>query len=424
MHADDAEWSALMDVLERHEGAVLQVIVDFFMRFTGLPSAERITNLARGRKLRVQITAADVASQGSAAVNVVNPAPGGGASNSLNFTINPPNPVPVLSALVPSVIAVGSPGFTLTLNGSNFVPGALVQLNGSPRQTTYFSSTQVYAQISAADVANIGTATITVVNPAPGGGTSNALTLAISAISNPVPTLLDLDPSSAIAGDSAFTLTVIGTKFVPGSVVLWNGSPRQTAYFGPDELRAQITAADVANQGTADISVFNPGPGGGTSNVKAFSITTLNCQTICMQSASYYAINFGRLPQGYVIIGGVNFNNPVSIQANLTDVRRVLRGGADPMQQINQQYVATQISLAALGTGVLSGAVNSSLRCYNINFDPVTLSNGAVISRMTIIRDLLAQSRLAIVENRTDDMVKIAGVLALLNGNDPTDRCR
>lgn len=384
----------------------------------------RPTTFVSSIELRVQITAADVASQGSAAVNVVNPAPGGGASNSLNFTINPPNPVPVLSALVPSVIAVGSPGFTLTLNGSNFVPGALVQLNGSPRQTTYFSSTQVYAQISAADVANIGTATITVVNPAPGGGTSNALTLAISAISNPVPTLLDLDPSSAIAGDSAFTLTVIGTKFVPGSVVLWNGSPRQTAYFGPDELRAQITAADVANQGTADISVFNPGPGGGTSNVKAFSITTLNCQTICMQSASYYAINFGRLPQGYVIIGGVNFNNPVSIQANLTDVRRVLRGGADPMQQINQQYVATQISLAALGTGVLSGAVNSSLRCYNINFDPVTLSNGAVISRMTIIRDLLAQSRLAIVENRTDDMVKIAGVLALLNGNDPTDRCR
>jgi len=56
MHADDAEWNALMDVLERHEGAVLQVIVDFFMRFTGLASAERITNLARGRKLRAQIT--------------------------------------------------------------------------------------------------------------------------------------------------------------------------------------------------------------------------------------------------------------------------------------------------------------------------------------------------------------------------------
>jgi N-acyl-D-amino-acid deacylase len=53
--ADDAEFAALMDVIARHPGATMQVIVDYFMRFTGAASVERITNLARGRGVRVQI---------------------------------------------------------------------------------------------------------------------------------------------------------------------------------------------------------------------------------------------------------------------------------------------------------------------------------------------------------------------------------
>jgi hypothetical protein len=42
------------------------------------------------------------------------------------------------------------------------------------------SKTQVKAAITAADIANPGTAQVTVVNPSPGGGTSNALTFTIN----------------------------------------------------------------------------------------------------------------------------------------------------------------------------------------------------------------------------------------------------
>ena len=145
---------------------------------------------------------------------------------------------------------------------------------------------------------------------------------------------------------------------------------------------------------------------------------------ICFQSPLYYVININRLPQGYVIIGGMNFNNPVQIQTNLTDVRRTLRGGSDPMAQLNQQYVAAQVSLAAVGSGILSGALNSPLVCYSINFDTATLNNGFVLSKVTMLRDLLAQARLAIIENRTDDMVKLAEVLHLLNGDSPSSHCQ
>ena len=384
----------------------------------------RTTQFVSSVELRAQINAADVANQGTAVVTVTNPAPGGGNSNALNFTINPPNPAPRLISLVPSVVAVGSPTFTLTINGSNFVPGAVANFNGSPRQTIFFSASQVFAQITAADVANVGSATITVTNPAPGGGTSNGLTLSISQIQNPVPVLTNINPNLVIAGDGDFVLTTLGSNFAPGASIVFNGVPRQTTFISPGELTALIPAADIASSGTATVTVVNPAPGGGSSNALSLPIVSLSCQTTCFQSPTYYTININRLPNGYIIIGGVNFNNPVAIQSNLLDVRRALRGGSDPMSILNRQYVAAQISLSAVNSSSLPGVLSSPIRCYNVMFDMVQLDNGATLTRGTLLRDLLAQTRLAIVENRTDDMLKIANVLAALNGNDPGNRCQ
>ncbi len=387
----------------------------------------RATAFVNSTQVTAQITAADVVAQGIATVTATNPAPGGGTSNALTFMINPPNPVPVLTSLVPNAAAVGSPAFTLTVQGSGFVPGAVVQWNGSPRSTTFFSATQLFAQIPPEDVANTGTASVRVVNPAPGGGTSNALTFTISAQPNPVPTISALNPASATAGDDPFTLVVTGTNFVAGSVVRWNGSPRPTTVVSATELRAQIPAADVAAMGTATITVFNPAPGGGVSNELTFTINSLNCQFICFQSPAFYLVSNNRLPpRGYVLIGGVNFNVPVSIQNGLLEIRRALQGGPSPLQQINQQFVAMQLSILVFDGpfGASPATLSSSLRCYGLSFAPVQLSNGVTISRDTTINDLFAQARAAILENRTNDMPGIAMVIALLNGNDPNDRCR
>ena len=86
----------------------------------------------------------------------------------------------------------------------------------------------------------------------------------------PVPTITSLNPSSASTGGSAFTLTVNGTGFVSGSVVRWNGSDRATTYVNDTRLTASIPAADIATAGSASVTVFNPAPGGGTSNAAAF----------------------------------------------------------------------------------------------------------------------------------------------------------
>ena len=54
--------------------------------------------------------------------------------------------------------------------------------NGADRTTTFVSSTRITATIPAADIATAGTASVTVYTPAPGGGTSSAQTLLISAV--------------------------------------------------------------------------------------------------------------------------------------------------------------------------------------------------------------------------------------------------
>jgi hypothetical protein len=102
-----------------------------------------------------------------------------GSTATASATIVAPNPVPTLTSLAPNSATAGGAAFTLTVNGTNFISSSTVQWNGSNRSTTFVSATQVTAAIPASDIAAAGTAQVTVVNPAPGGGTSNGLTFTI-----------------------------------------------------------------------------------------------------------------------------------------------------------------------------------------------------------------------------------------------------
>src|SRR2546421_5547364 len=93
---------------------------------------------------------------------------------------------------------------------------------------------------------------------------------------NPVPTATSLTPAVATAGGVTFTLTVAGSGFVPGSVVRWNGGDRTTTYASTTQLTAAIPATDIAAAGTAQVTVFNPAPGGGTSSPQTFTINPPN----------------------------------------------------------------------------------------------------------------------------------------------------
>ena len=90
------------------------------------------------------------------------------------------NPVPTLTSISPASAAAGSPAFTMQVYGTQFVNGASVQFSGRSRTTIFVSATQLQAFVLASDLTAAGIFPVTVINPKPGGGTSNALPFTVT----------------------------------------------------------------------------------------------------------------------------------------------------------------------------------------------------------------------------------------------------
>ncbi len=91
---------------------------------------------------------------------------------------------------------------------------------------------------------------------------------------NPIPTISNLNPDNVGVGGPGFILTVTGNNFIDGkSKVRWNGADRTTTFVNVTTLTAQIPATDVdvLNDNGA-VTVFTPGPGGGTSNTRMVTV--------------------------------------------------------------------------------------------------------------------------------------------------------
>ncbi len=110
-------------------------------------------------------------------------------------------PAPAIASLSPAMTLNGGAGFTLIVNGSNFVPTSVVQWSGSNLTTAFVSSSRITAQIPAPDIDTAGAATVTVFNPAPGGGRSNSATFTITTTTGPAadPQSIAVDRSGKFA---------------------------------------------------------------------------------------------------------------------------------------------------------------------------------------------------------------------------------
>jgi FG-GAP-like repeat/Putative Ig domain/FG-GAP repeat len=105
----------------------------------------------------------------------------------LSIQVNPAgpsmgHPVPFLNqALAPTAVAPGGSALTLSVSGAGFVSGATVDFNGTPLTTNFADSEHLTALVPAANVVTAQTASVTVVNPAPGGGSSNVVYFQVGA---------------------------------------------------------------------------------------------------------------------------------------------------------------------------------------------------------------------------------------------------
>jgi len=232
--------------------------------------AARSTIYVSPAQLTAAILATDIPTQGTAAIVVTNPPSsetGGGISDPATLTILPANVQPTVGNLSPASATAGGPAFTLTLSGNGFVQGSQVSFNLNNVTTTFVSSTELQAAIPASAIAIAGNPYVIVTNP---GGVVSVLTT--FTVNNPSPTGGSVAPPSLPAGSNALTLSVSGSGFTPGSVVLVNGSSRITTYISSTLLQATLLPSDLAAGATLNITVSNPPPGGGTTVAITFAV--------------------------------------------------------------------------------------------------------------------------------------------------------
>jgi len=79
-------------------------------------------------------------------------------------------------------------------------------------------------------------------------------------------------PATKIAGDADFNLTLYGENFDVNSVALWNGTDLTTTYIDSTQLTAQIPAAYVLSEGSAEVAVRDGPPGGDITPSMLFTI--------------------------------------------------------------------------------------------------------------------------------------------------------
>jgi hypothetical protein len=210
------------------------------------------------------------------------------------------NPTPTVTTISPASLTATSPAFAMTVTGTGFVTGAVVQVDGSARPTTFLSATQVQAAIPASDVATAGSHTITVVNPTTCVNsvcTSNGVTLTVTPAPG-VPTVTGITPSTVTPGGPAFGLAVTGTNFAANSVLQVNGTPRATTVTSATALTGTILASDIASGGLLTITVVTPAPGGGTSNGATLTVAgpTLTVSGTTVPVAGPLQVTFGTGP--------------------------------------------------------------------------------------------------------------------------------
>jgi len=129
-----------------------------------------------------------------------------------------------------------------------------------------------------------------------------ALAAAAFGQSNPVPQIVGpVHPDAVAPCSGAFTLSVYGANFVPGSVVNWNYQPRVTSYISGHEIQAQILATDVETNTAGFITVTNPPPGGGSSSASWAQVEVHDpISTIAVDPWVYYEVgNWVLLPADF-----------------------------------------------------------------------------------------------------------------------------
>ncbi|MGD0890184.1 MAG: hypothetical protein ABR923_01530 [Terracidiphilus sp.] len=266
----------------------------------------------------------------------------------------PPNPMPVVSGVSPSTATVGAAALTVTVTGSGFIASSSVEWNGGSLSTTYESATSLKAQVPASDLAAAATANITVVNPAPGGGSS-------------------ANASFTVSSPSTY-LTVLD---IAGSDLTWDPSQKK--------IYVAVPSGATTNPGT--ITVVDPVAGTiGNTQTPSSAPTGL---AISDDSAYLYAvIDGGATIQRFALPGltpDIQWTlgtDPSSSSANLAGDIKVEPGASHTLAVSYGQYGSGSVAVFDDGVARPSVASNGIGNALEWNKD-----GNALYAIITLIQD-------------------------------------
>jgi hypothetical protein len=197
---------------------------------------------------------------------------------------------PEITSLSPSSIAVFDPDFTLNVLGTGFVEGSLINFNYETiAETVYISPTQLQALVPG-NFHSGGGIPVVVYNP--GVEVSHEAFLDVI---NPVPVLDSIEPT-LVTGGYGGTLNISGSNFVDTAIGRLNGQDVNSGISSIGLGYISVPADRVSHSGNVSVTVFNPPPGGGTSNALTLTVTgftlsaTPNPATVTAGQTAIYTI--------------------------------------------------------------------------------------------------------------------------------------
>jgi trimeric autotransporter adhesin len=168
----------------------------------------------------------------------------------------------IISSVTPSQGSCGTgPEFTCDLGSLGNGASATVTVSATPS--------------TSGTLAGIATVSSTSYDPTVANNQAATNTVVSGSLYSAVPLISAISPNFLQAGSSAFTLTVTGADFNEGSTVNLATTPLATTYVSATQLTAAVTSSEIANYGWAAVTVSNPSPGGGVSQVLPLTIYTV-----------------------------------------------------------------------------------------------------------------------------------------------------
>jgi hypothetical protein len=192
-------------------------------------------------------------------------------TTSASFVVAPPPPT--VTATAPNNRGQGATNQNVTIIGTFFRAGATASFGSgvTVNSTTVVSATQLTANVSIDPGTSTGTRDVTVTNPN-GGGTATC-TACFTVTASPG-AAISLSPNSRGRGATSQTITVTGSSFQSGAVVVFGASGitvNSTTFVSATQLTVNVTVAANAALGANNVTVTNP-DGGTRTATNAFTV--------------------------------------------------------------------------------------------------------------------------------------------------------